>query len=110
MRKRRLLLVAGASLATVALTMGTAMADPNPLPPPTHRSSGVGAQTTQGLFDTLCNNNPSFRTNPTDPNEQDLPVLGWWTRSPAIYPGPQRATPTPAQSPDPNRVVMVQTG
>jgi hypothetical protein len=68
MRKRRLLLAAGASLATVALTMGTAMADPNPMPPPYPPVVSVGAQTTQDLFDTLCNNNPTFRTNPSDPN------------------------------------------
>jgi hypothetical protein len=55
MRKRRLLLAIGASLATVALTAGTAVADPNPLPPPYPPVVGVGAQTTQELFNTLCN-------------------------------------------------------
>jgi hypothetical protein len=55
MRKRRLLLAAGASLATVALAAGTAVADPNPLPPPYPPIVGVGAQTTQELLNTLAN-------------------------------------------------------
>jgi hypothetical protein len=55
MRKRRLLLAVGASLATMALTVSTAMADPNPLPPPYPPIVGVGAQTTQELFNTLAN-------------------------------------------------------
>lgn len=56
MRKRRLLLAAGASLATLALTVSTALADP-PVSPPTDTTTviGVGAQTTQGLFNDLCN-------------------------------------------------------
>jgi hypothetical protein len=58
MRKRRLLLAVGARLATVALTVGTALADP-PVSPPTDTTTviGVGAQTTQGVFNDLCNNN-----------------------------------------------------
>jgi hypothetical protein len=68
MRKRRLFLAGGASLATVILTMGTAMADPAPPPPPYPPVAIVGAQTTQDLFDTLCNKNTTFRTNPGDPN------------------------------------------
>ncbi|MGH3784230.1 MAG: hypothetical protein ACRDRO_27325 [Pseudonocardiaceae bacterium] len=47
--------------------MGTAMADPVPLPPPYPPVSIVGAQTTEDLFNTLCNNNTTFRTNPADP-------------------------------------------
>lgn len=55
MRKSRLLLAVGASLAAVALTVGTAVADPVPAPPPFPPIVGVGAQTTQELFNTLCN-------------------------------------------------------
>jgi hypothetical protein len=57
MRKRRLLLAIGASLVTVAFTMGTAVADPIPAPPAGGYPPvvGVGAQTTQELFNTLCN-------------------------------------------------------
>lgn len=59
MRKRRLVLIAGAWLATVALAMGmvvgTAVADPVPPPPPYPPVVGVGAQTTQELVNTLCN-------------------------------------------------------
>lgn len=60
MRKRRLFLAVGACLAAVALTMGTvvgtAVADPVPAPPPFPPVVGVGAQTTQALLNTLCNN------------------------------------------------------
>lgn len=58
MRKRKLLLAAGACLATLCVTVGSAMADP--LPPftatsPQYRAlAGVGAETTQGLFDQLA--------------------------------------------------------
>jgi hypothetical protein len=52
MRKRSLLLAAGACVATLTLTIGTAMADPNG--PPTFRAlAGVGAQTTQSLMNAL---------------------------------------------------------
>jgi hypothetical protein len=57
MRKRRLLLAAGASLATLALTVGTALADPPVSPPPAGTVTGSGAQTTQGVLNDLCNNN-----------------------------------------------------
>jgi hypothetical protein len=57
MRKRRLLLILGASLASLILTMGTALADPPVSPPPAGTIIGVGAQTTQGVFNDLCNNN-----------------------------------------------------
>jgi hypothetical protein len=52
MRKRTMLLAAGACLATLTLTVGSAMADPNG--PPTFRQlAGVGAQTTQGIMNVL---------------------------------------------------------
>lgn len=54
MRKRRMFLVAGACLATLSLTVGSAMADPTgPVPPPYRQLAGVGAETTQGLFNVL---------------------------------------------------------
>lgn len=59
MRKRRLFLGAGAfaCLAALVLTHGTAVADPPefPDPPPPGTIIGVGAQTTQGVMNTLCN-------------------------------------------------------
>lgn len=57
MRKRRLLLAVGAGLASLGLVVGTALADP-PTSPPTDPATviGVGAQTTQGVFNDLCNN------------------------------------------------------
>jgi ABC-type phosphate transport system substrate-binding protein len=57
MRKRRLLLAASASLATLVLTVGTALADPPVSPPPAGTVTGSGAQTTQGVLNDLCNNN-----------------------------------------------------
>jgi hypothetical protein len=52
MRKRNLLLAVGACVAATALTVGTAVADPNG--PPTFRAlAGVGAQTTQGVMNLL---------------------------------------------------------
>jgi hypothetical protein len=56
MRKRRLALVLGACLATAALTAGTALADPNPAPPPYPPVEGSGAQTTEGVLNDFCNN------------------------------------------------------
>jgi hypothetical protein len=54
MRKRKLLIVAGACLATLSLTVGSAMADPTgPVPPPHRELAGVGAETTQGVFNFL---------------------------------------------------------
>ena len=52
MRKRNLLLVAGACLATLSLTVGSAVADPNG-DPQFRQLVGVGAQTTQGLMNAL---------------------------------------------------------
>ena len=52
MRKRNLLLAAGACLAATALTVGTAVADPNG-PPAFRALAGVGAQTTQGVMNLL---------------------------------------------------------
>jgi hypothetical protein len=52
MRKRTLFLAAGAGLAALSLTVGSALADPNG--PPTFRQlAGVGAQTTQGIMNVL---------------------------------------------------------
>ncbi|MGH3549135.1 MAG: hypothetical protein ACRDQU_13695 [Pseudonocardiaceae bacterium] len=60
MRKRRLFLAVGACMAAVALTAGTALADPNPPPnPPNVPYPPIeigGAQTTEGLMSDLCNN------------------------------------------------------
>src|SRR5215468_7243930 len=54
MRRRSLFLAAGACLAAASLTVGTAVADPSG--PPTFRPlAGVGAQTTQGIMNTLSN-------------------------------------------------------
>ncbi|MGB8997168.1 MAG: hypothetical protein WCC65_17910 [Pseudonocardiaceae bacterium] len=54
MRKRTLFLAAGACLATLTLTVGTAIADPTG-PPSPRELAGVGAQTTQGVFNDLAN-------------------------------------------------------
>lgn len=52
MRKRKVFLASSACLATLCLTVGSAMADPNG--PPIYRAlAGVGAETTQGLFNQL---------------------------------------------------------
>ncbi len=57
MRRRSLLLVVGACLATLSLTVGSALADPvsPPGPPdgPERALVGVGAETTQGLLNAL---------------------------------------------------------
>lgn len=57
MRKRRLLLIAGACLATLSLTVNSALADPTaPAGPPNGPDRplvGVGAETTQGLLNAL---------------------------------------------------------
>jgi hypothetical protein len=70
MRKRRLLLVAGVSLATLALTVGTALADPPVSPPPSGTIIGSGAQTTQGVMNDLCNNN---KVSPVACASYDIP-------------------------------------
>ncbi|HET9258303.1 MAG TPA: hypothetical protein VFO16_24320 [Pseudonocardiaceae bacterium] len=55
MRKRSLLLAAGACLATLSLTVSTALADPTG--PPTFRSlAGVGAGVTNAVMNALANN------------------------------------------------------
>lgn len=52
MRKRNLFLIAGACLATLSLTVGSAMADPNGAP--TFRQlAGTGSDTTQGVMNGL---------------------------------------------------------
>jgi hypothetical protein len=59
MRKRRLLLIVGACLATLSLTVTSALADPTgPSGPPTGPERtlvGVGAETTQGLMNAMSN-------------------------------------------------------
>jgi hypothetical protein len=68
MRKRRLLFTLGASVAAVALTVGTALADPATGPTVPDKTPqvqiGTGAQTLEGFFDDLCNNvlNPPNNT------------------------------------------------
>ena len=54
MRKRSLVLVVGASLATVALTVGSALADPTS-PTGPRDLAGTGSDTTQGVMDALSN-------------------------------------------------------
>jgi hypothetical protein len=78
MRKRRLFLAAGASLATLALTMGTALADPPTDPPPTGTITGSGAQTTQGILNDLCNNvfPGNTGTFPVQCASYDIPASG----------------------------------
>jgi hypothetical protein len=52
MRKRSFLLIAGACLATLSLTIGSAMADPsNPAGP--RDLAGTGSDTTQGVMNGL---------------------------------------------------------
>jgi hypothetical protein len=54
MRKRSFLLAAGACLAALSLTVGSAMADP--IGPPTPRDlNGTGSDTTQGVMNALSN-------------------------------------------------------
>ena len=52
MRKRNFLLVAGACLATLSLTVGSAMADPSGAPTP-RDLNGTGSDTTQGVLNAL---------------------------------------------------------
>lgn len=54
MRKKTMFLAAGACLATLTLAVGTAIADPTG-PPSPRELVGVGAQTTQGVFNDLAN-------------------------------------------------------
>lgn len=54
MRKRKLFLVAGASLATLSLAVGTALADPAPQPP-FRALQGVGSDTTQDIMTAYAN-------------------------------------------------------
>jgi hypothetical protein len=54
MRKRSLFLVVGASLATLALTVGSAVADPT-APTGPRDLAGTGSDTTQGVMDALSN-------------------------------------------------------
>jgi hypothetical protein len=79
MRKRRLFLAAGACLATLALAVGTAVADPDVGPPPYRPVEGSGAQTTQGVMNDLCNNiivngsgNPICASYDIDPQPSNI--------------------------------------
>ncbi|HEX4101503.1 MAG: hypothetical protein WAN20_17215 [Pseudonocardiaceae bacterium] len=102
-------MAAGASVATVALTMGTAMADPLPPPPPYPPVSIVGAQTTQELFNTMCNNNTSFR-NPAGSTNPNTRLCQSWgvdpqpssivTRDPVAHPECSPHNPGPPALPD----------
>ena len=112
--RRRLLLTAGASVATVALTMGTAMADPIPAPPPYPPVVIVGAQTTQDLFDTMCNKNTNFRTNASDPNTRicqswgvDPQPSNIVTRDPSAHP---ECSPSNPPGPPPNGIPRPKQG
>lgn len=91
MQKRRVLLAAGASLATVALTMGTALADPPTSPPPAGTITGSGAQTTQGVMNDLCNNvfHGNTTTFPVQCASYDIPATGLSTN---IVPRPTSQT------------------
>jgi len=89
MRKRRLFLAAGACVATLALAVGTAVADPDVGPPPYRPVEGSGAQTTQGVMNDLCNNiivngsgNPICASYDIDPQPSNIT-----TRDPATTPG-----------------------
>jgi hypothetical protein len=116
MRKRRLLLAAGASVATVALTMGTAIADPVPAPPPYPPVVIVGAQTTQDLFDTMCNKNKDFR-NPAGSTNTDNRICQSWgvdpqpsnivTRDPVAHP---ECSPSNPPGPPPNGIPRPKQG
>ncbi|MGH3710954.1 MAG: hypothetical protein ACRDRQ_23245 [Pseudonocardiaceae bacterium] len=55
MRKRSVLLVAGACLATLSLTAGAALADPSPPIPPDRPLAGVGSDTTQDVMNGFAN-------------------------------------------------------
>lgn len=100
MRKRRLLLAIGACLATVAVATGTAVADPAPAPPPYPPLVGVGAQTTQELFNELCNNQPAFKDSSGNRICQSWNVepqpSNITTRDPAVH--PECTIPRPTQS------------
>ena len=70
MRKRRLLFALAASVAALALTVSTALADPGTSPVPDTNPLtpiGTGAQTLEGLFDDLCNNVFPAQSPPTSP-------------------------------------------
>lgn len=54
MRKRNLFLATGACLAALTVTVGTAIADPTS-PAGPRELAGVGAETTQGVFNALSN-------------------------------------------------------
>jgi PBP superfamily domain len=64
MRKRRLLLVAGACLATLSVAAGTALADPVPPQPPFRALQAVGSDTTQDVMNAYANGTPGPIPNP----------------------------------------------
>ncbi|HET9255543.1 MAG TPA: substrate-binding domain-containing protein [Pseudonocardiaceae bacterium] len=96
MRKRRLLLVAGACLATLSLGVGTALADPTPAQPPFRALQGVGSDTTQEVLNAYANGTSA--TIPAFPGIKDaggnLVVASWdavgsatiTTKDPATFP------------------------
>lgn len=58
MRKRSFLLVAGACLAALSLTAGSALADPAPPQPPFRALQGVGSGVTQAVMNSYSNGVP----------------------------------------------------
>lgn len=96
MRKRRLLLVAGACLATLSLGVGTALADPVPGQPPFRALQGVGSDTTQDVMNAFANGTNVF--TPAFPGIKDGAgnfVIASWdaigsatitTKDPATFP------------------------
>lgn len=61
MRKRNILLAAGACLAALALTVGTAVADPTvPTPAGPRQLAGTGSDTTERVLNGLAGDTPAF--------------------------------------------------
>lgn len=104
MRKRRLFLGASACLAALVLTSGTAVADPPDSPPPLGTIIGVGAQTTQGVMNTLCNleiSDPLCASYDVDPQPSNIttkpaPASCTFTRPNQGGSGFDRLTASPA--------------
>lgn len=86
MRNRRLFLTVGACLATLTLTVGTAMADP-PTPPPYRPMVGVGAQTTQDLLTAFSNVILDGSGKKVIASYDNAPAGNITTRDPAITAG-----------------------
>lgn len=76
MRKRSFLLVAGASLATLSLAAGTALADPVPPQPPFRAIQLVGSDTSQEVMNAYANGVPGGFTGIRDAGN-NLLVASW---------------------------------